>query len=30
MRLLEVELDEVGPTRVTGSVAADARHPLAD
>jgi 1,4-dihydroxy-2-naphthoyl-CoA hydrolase len=26
MRLLEIEFDELGPTRVTGSVAADARH----
>jgi 1,4-dihydroxy-2-naphthoyl-CoA hydrolase len=26
MRLLEIEFDECGPTRVTGSVAADARH----
>jgi 1,4-dihydroxy-2-naphthoyl-CoA hydrolase len=26
MRLLEIEFDERGPTRVTGSVAADARH----
>jgi 1,4-dihydroxy-2-naphthoyl-CoA hydrolase len=26
MRLLEIEFDERGPTRVTGSVAADERH----
>ena len=26
MRLLEIEFDESGPTRVTGSVAADERH----
>src|SRR5579884_403048 len=26
MRLLEIEFDERGPTRVTGSIAADARH----
>jgi uncharacterized protein (TIGR00369 family) len=26
MRLLEIEIDEVGPSRVTGSVAADERH----
>jgi uncharacterized protein (TIGR00369 family) len=26
MRLLEIEFDECGPTRVTGSVAADERH----
>ncbi len=26
MRLLEVEFEEIGPTRVTGSVAADERH----
>jgi uncharacterized protein (TIGR00369 family) len=26
MRLLEIEFNEIGPTRVTGSVAADARH----
>jgi uncharacterized protein (TIGR00369 family) len=26
MRLLEIEFDERGPTRVAGSVAADARH----
>jgi 1,4-dihydroxy-2-naphthoyl-CoA hydrolase len=26
MRLLEIEFDERGPTRVSGSVAADARH----
>jgi 1,4-dihydroxy-2-naphthoyl-CoA hydrolase len=26
MRLLEIEFEEIGPTRVTGSVAADARH----
>ena len=26
MRLLEIELDDVGPARVTGSVAADERH----
>jgi 1,4-dihydroxy-2-naphthoyl-CoA hydrolase len=26
MRLLEIEFDEIGATRVTGSVAADARH----
>jgi len=26
VRLLEVEFDDVGPTRVTGSVAADERH----
>ena len=26
MRLLEIEVDEVGPSRVTGSVAADERH----
>lgn len=26
MRLLELEFDEVAPTRVTGSIAADARH----
>ena len=26
MRLLEIEFDEIGPTRVTGSVAADERH----
>lgn len=26
MRLLEIEIDEVGPSRVSGSVAADERH----
>jgi 1,4-dihydroxy-2-naphthoyl-CoA hydrolase len=26
MRLLDLDFDEIGPTRVTGSVAADARH----
>jgi len=26
MRLLDVQFDEVSPTRVTGSIAADARH----
>ncbi len=26
MRLLEVDFEEIGPTRVTGSVAADERH----
>jgi len=26
MRLLEIEFDERGPTRVTGSIAADERH----
>jgi uncharacterized protein (TIGR00369 family) len=26
MRLLEIEIDEAGPTRVSGSVAADERH----
>jgi 1,4-dihydroxy-2-naphthoyl-CoA hydrolase len=26
MRLLEIEFDERGPTRVTGSIAADQRH----
>jgi 1,4-dihydroxy-2-naphthoyl-CoA hydrolase len=26
MRLLDIDFDEVGPTRVTGSIAADARH----
>jgi 1,4-dihydroxy-2-naphthoyl-CoA hydrolase len=26
MRLLEIEIDEAGPTRVNGSVAADERH----
>ena len=26
MRLLEIEIDEAGPTRVSGSVAADQRH----
>lgn len=26
MRLLEIEFDELGPTRVTGSIAADERH----
>jgi 1,4-dihydroxy-2-naphthoyl-CoA hydrolase len=26
MQLLEIDLEEIGPTRVTGSVAADERH----
>jgi 1,4-dihydroxy-2-naphthoyl-CoA hydrolase len=26
MRLLEIDLDEIGPTRVSGSIAADERH----